>query len=142
MAEPNWTEVKAELTRAGLRCEEIEPSRVVSVEAGRHPFILELISDGRLVALFGMDMDELRVLVSGDATEDLSEDELQRVARDNLRPAVNVYKPFFLLKGFEEGVDTGEGYYAIAFTKKLDLADPASVAGGIQDLVNGLPRAK
>lgn len=137
-----WEDLKRELTRLGMEFEESNGPTVLSLEVGRFPFLIEFHPDGRLVVLFGVDMDELRTLVSGGATEDLSEDELQRVARDQLRPTVNVFKSTLKGDGFQETIDAGAGYYAIAFNKTIPEQGARESAALIRTCVERLGAAK
>ncbi|MGH7273447.1 MAG: hypothetical protein ACREIQ_03160 [Nitrospiria bacterium] len=82
-------------------------------------YALHLGTDGILTCSFKVDLEEIRMLVSGDTTEDLSEDELCRVAREELRPRVDRYRRRFIQIGFEEGVESDGNQYAIVFTKPL-----------------------
>jgi hypothetical protein len=95
--------------------------------------LVELHSDGRLSCQFGVDMEELRTLLAGDTTEDIAEDELQRVARDHLRPLFKKYRSILIANGFEETIDATEEYYAIGFVKSVDLPDRNRVITEIQD---------
>jgi hypothetical protein len=95
--------------------------------------VVELMPDGRLACQFGVDMEELRTLVSGDSNEDIAEDELQRVAREHLRPRFQKFRPRLTAHGFEETVDTTAQYYAISFVKPLDLSDPPRVVSQLED---------
>ena len=65
-------------------------------------------------------MEELRILLAGSTPEDISEDELQRVARDQLRPVTQKYRSSLRGSGFEETVETTEQHYAISFEKTID----------------------
>ena len=94
--------------------------------------LVEVWADGRLSCQFGMDMEELRTLLAGSSNEDIAEDELQRVARDQLRPLFQKYRRPLLSQGFEEGVDTSEQHYAVSFVKSLNLSDSSSVISDIQ----------
>jgi hypothetical protein len=98
--------------------------------------LLELWADGKLSCQFGVDMEELRTLVAGSSNEDIAEDELQRVARDHLRPQFQKYRAPFLARGFEEAVETTEHSYAVCFNKTVDLSDPEAAARSVQDCLS------
>lgn len=85
---------------------------------------LSLGADGVLTCSFKVDLEELRILISGDTTEDLSEDELCRVAREELRPFLDRYRWKFRQAGFEEGIQSDHDQYAVVFTKPLLGATP------------------
>lgn len=86
--------------------------------------LVELYSDGRFAIQFGVDMEEMRSLLTGDQTEDMADDELVRVARYHLKPIVDHFRPPLLREGMEEGVDATPHFYAVTFSAKLDLSDP------------------
>ncbi len=85
---------------------------------------LHLGTDGMLTCSFKVDLEELRTLISGDTTEDLSEDELCRVAREELRPCLDRYRWKLRQAGFQESVESDRDQYAIVFTKPLAAITP------------------
>ena len=92
---------------------------------------LHLGADGVLTCSFKVDLEEIRMLVSGDTTEDLSEDELCRVAREELRPTVDRYRRRFMQAGFEEGIESDRDEYGIVFTKSLAGMTPHEASGAL-----------
>ncbi|MBI3611511.1 MAG: hypothetical protein HY204_12530 [Nitrospirae bacterium] len=86
--------------------------------------LAELFSDGRFACQFGVDMEEMRSLLTGDQTEDMADDELVRVARYHLKPIVDRHRAALLKEGLEEGIEATPDYYAITFQTRLDLSDP------------------
>ncbi len=86
--------------------------------------LVELYSDGRFACQFGVDMEEMRNLLTGDQTEDMADDELVRVARYHLKSIVDRYRPSLLKQGFEEGTEATADHYAITFQLHLDLSHP------------------
>ncbi len=89
--------------------------------------LVELFSDGRFACQFGVDMEEMRNLLTGDQTEDMADDELVRVARYHLKAIVDRYRPALLKQGFEEGIEATADHYAITFQTMLDLSHPDQV---------------
>jgi hypothetical protein len=89
--------------------------------------LVELSSDGRFACQFGVDMEEMRNLLTGDQTEDMADDELVRVARYHLKTIVDRYRAALLNAGLVEGVDATSDYYAITFQTMLDLSRPDEV---------------
>jgi hypothetical protein len=87
------------------------------IDGGSDDYLIEVDPAGGVWCLFGVDMGELRLLVSGFSNEDLGEDELQRVAREHLRPLYRRYQPLFAGAGFEEEVAVDADSYAMAFVK-------------------------
>lgn len=98
--------------------------------------VIEVTESGKLSCQFGIDMQELRTLVSGPGNEDIAEDELQRVARDHLRPFSRKFGPGLRELGFEETVDTAAEHYAISFEKPVDLGDPEAVRSELQSCLS------
>ncbi len=94
------------------------------LETSEPDCLVELFLDGRLAFQFGVDMEEMRSLLTGDQTEDMADDELVRVARYHLKPIVDRYRLPLVREGLEETVDATPDYYSITFEKHLDLSDP------------------
>jgi len=117
-------EVKTSLGQRGVSPRESEAGDGSIDFTWEESFALHLGTNGILTCSFKVDMEEIRMLVSGDTTEDLSEDELCRVAREELRPMVDRYRRRFMQTGFEEGVESDRDQYAIVFTKSLSGMTP------------------
>ncbi|MBI3597433.1 MAG: hypothetical protein HY203_09800 [Nitrospirae bacterium] len=90
--------------------------------------LVELFGDGRLACQFGVDMEEMRNLLTGDQTEDMADDELVRVARYHLKAVVDRYRAALLREGLEETAEATPDHYAIVFQTVLDLSSPQQVA--------------
>lgn len=121
--------LKTLLQQAGISFGEESAGRLVIVD-GPDDYLIEVDPHGDVWCLFGVDMSELRLLVSGSSNEDLGEDELQRVAREHLRPLYRRYQPLFAGAGFEEEVVVDADSYAIAFvmpTAGLSQSDMVDV---------------
>ena len=91
--------------------------------------VLRMGDNGVLTCSFKVDLEEIRTLISGDTTEDLSEDELCRVAREELRPVVDRHRRSFRQAGFEEAIESDHDRYAIVFTKSLMGTTPEEASG-------------
>ena len=120
---------KSLLQQAGVSFSEESDGRLI-IAGGSDDYLVEVNPHGNVWCLFGVDMSELRLLVSGSSNEDLGEDELQRVAREQLRPLQRRYQPLFAGAGFEEEVVVDADSYAIAFVKPtagLSQADMVDV---------------
>ena len=107
--------------------EESGPERSLLLETPEEDCLVELFPDGRLACQFGVDMEEMRNLLTGDQTEDMQDDELVRVARYHLKSIVDRYRKALIKEGLEEGVDVTEDYYAIVFDTRMDLSDKQKV---------------
>ncbi len=123
--------LKALLRQGGIGFAE-EPSGRLAISGGPDDYLIEVDATGGVWCLFGVDMQELRLLVSGSSNEDLGEDELQRVAREQLRPLYRRYQPLFVQAGFEEEVIVDAESYAIACVKRMAGANPAEIVEAVR----------
>ncbi len=96
-------------------------------------FSVSLGVDRVIACDFKSDLDDIRVLISDDTTEDLSLDELYRVARDELRPFTSRCRVSLLKSGFEETIEADEDYYVISFKRPLTDWDEAKIAAFLLD---------
>jgi hypothetical protein len=120
--------LKIRLAQSQIAFEEADrDGKTLLIESPDTDYLLELCADGKLLCQFGVDLEELRGMISGGTTEDLSSDELQRSAREHLRPIVAQYRGKLIAAGFEEEVEATEEHYAITFKKALDLDRPEHV---------------
>lgn len=122
----DFDQVKQLLGRSGIVFTE-EASSHVSIDGCPDDYLLELDSEQGVMCLFGVDMEELRLLVSGGSNEDLGEDELQRVAREHLRPLYRRYESVLTRAGFASEVRVDAHSYAVAFVKPITGLSPESV---------------
>jgi hypothetical protein len=118
--------LKTLLRHDGIEFSE-EASGRLAIAGGPDDYLIEVDPAGGVWCLFGVDMQELRLMVSGSGNEDLGEDELQRVAREQLRPLCRRYQPLFAGAGFEEEVVVDAESYAIAFVKPPAGLSPADL---------------
>ncbi len=100
--------------------------------------LVELFSDGRFAVQFGVDMEEMRSLLTGDQTEDMADDELVRVARYHLKNQLDRFRPVMLAQGLVEGEDATEDYYAVTLETTLDLSDASSAFTRLTKLLKPL----
>ena len=122
-----WESIRTEVIRAYPDFYELEPGGAIAMDLGESGWMLELQPVARLLCQVGVDMEELRALLSGSTAEDLSTDELQRVAKDHLRPSVRRYKSKLVEAGFEEGTEVEETFMAITFEREIAFDDPAEI---------------
>jgi hypothetical protein len=121
----DWmSEIRNTLKQIGLSWEDAGPENGSIALEGKEGYGLSITPDGVLTCSFKVDLEELRMLISGDTTEDLSDDELGRVARQELRSVVDRQRPKFRKAGFEEGVEADHDEYAITFKKNLTGTTP------------------
>ena len=110
-----------------------EPKGGINLPIEDEECLVEIHPDRSLVCLFGLDLDELRGMISGDATEDLSSDELQRVAKDSLRQTIGFRGRVLRQKGFQEEVQTTEGFYVMCYRKILIDEEVQNNVGSIRE---------
>jgi hypothetical protein len=129
---------KTLLQQAGISFVEDSDGRL-NIAGGPDDYLVEVDSHGDVWCLFGVDMSELRLLVSGSSNEDLGEDELQRVAREQLRPLHRRYQPLFAGAGFEEKVVVDADSYAIGFVKPTAGLNEAGMVDVVRWCLAGQP---
>lgn len=130
-AATDFDQVKALLHQSGVAFTEESTGRL-GIETGPADYLIELDPEQGLMCLFGVDMSELRLLVSGASNEDLGEDELQRVAREHLRPVCRLYQPIFAKAGFTEEVITDPDSYVVGFVKSINGLDPKTIVNWVR----------
>lgn len=91
--------------------------------ASEEGYEMRLAPDGLLTCSFKADLDEIRALIADETTEDLSLDELFRVAREELRPFTNRCRRTLILAGFEEETVSDRDQFALVFKKSIDEPD-------------------
>jgi hypothetical protein len=123
----DWNSIRAEVSQAYPDFYELEPGGAIAMDIGESGWMLELQPIERLLCQVGVDMEELRTLLSGNTAEDLSPDELQCVARDYLRPSVRRYKSKLVEVGFEERTEVEKEFTAITFERTIDFQDPVEI---------------
>jgi hypothetical protein len=111
----------------------------LAIAGGPDDYLVEVDPHGDVWCLFGVDMSELRLLVSGSSNEDLGEDELQRVAREHLRPLHRRYQPLFAGAGFEEQVVVDADSYAMAFVKPTAGLSQTDMVDVVRWCLDGQP---
>jgi hypothetical protein len=130
--------LKTRLRQAGVSFGEEAGGRLL-INGGPDDYLIEVDPAGGVWCLFGVDMGELRLQVSGSSNEDLGEDELQRVAREYLRPLYRRYQPFFAGAGFVEEVVVDADSYAITFIKPTAGLSPADIVDVVRCCQAGQP---
>ena len=88
---------------------------------GEEGWMLELTPDGRMICQTGMDIDDIKSLLSEGTPEDLGTDELAKQAKYYLQPAVAKVRKVLIGAGFEETTEMNDQYVAITFHKAVDF---------------------
>lgn len=118
--------VKTWLAGRGVASELDEDGRL-SFEAARGECLVEVDPAGVVRCQFGIDLEELRDLIAGAATEDLGEDELVRAARFHLQTVAKPYAARLAAGQFVEEYEVTPAYAVIGYVHPVDLSRPDTV---------------
>lgn len=118
---PSWDSTRSRLRQAEPGFYELEPGGALALQLGEEGWMLELTPDGRMICQTGMDMDDVKSLLSDGTPEDLGMDELAKQAKYYLQPSVTKVRKTFLSAGFEETTEMNDEYVAITFHKTVDF---------------------
>jgi hypothetical protein len=113
-----------------------EPQGAISLALKDEDCLVEIHPDRSMVCLFGLDLDDLRGMISGGATEDLSSDELQRVARDSLRQTIGPRAMALRRVGYEEKIQATDEYFILCYQKILEEKEEEKLLKGIRQCLN------
>lgn len=125
---PTWERTRANLRRVEPALHELEPGGALVLELGDDGWLLEITPDGRLICQAGMDMDDIKSLLSDGTAEDLGSDELAKQVKYYLQPIVSKVRKTFLGAGFEEQTEMTDDYVAVTFQRPVDFAKPDDIA--------------
>ena len=119
----DWlNQIESQLARTG--CTVKREDHRLRIPLGDGPSCLILTAERDLIYQLEADLEEVRMMISGDTTEDLSEDELCRVAREELRPFIRRHQSQLIRADFQEGIVSDQAMYAVTFTKSFKDASP------------------
>jgi hypothetical protein len=113
--------VQSWLESRGVRVDRADNGGV-SFEAARDQCLVEIDPAGFIRCQFGVDLDELRDLIAGSATEDLGEDELVRAARYHLQTIAKPYVPGLTSAKFSEEYEVTAEHAVISYVHAVDLS--------------------
>ncbi len=99
----------------------------LAFEAARGHCLVEVDPLGFVRCQFGVDLEELRDLIAGSATEDLAEDELIRGARYHLQTIAKPYAARLTAAQFAEEYEVTADHAVIGYTHPVDLSQPDNV---------------
>jgi hypothetical protein len=119
---PVWDQTRESLRRIEPAFYELEPGGALALPLGDDGWMLEITPDGRMICQTGMDMDDIKSLLSDGTPEDLGTDELAKQAKYYLQPAVSKVRKAFLGAGFAESTEMTDEYVAVAFQRTVDFA--------------------
>jgi hypothetical protein len=96
----------------------------LSFMAARDQCLVEVDPAGFVRCQFGVDLEELRDLIAGSATEDLGEDELVRAARYHLQTIANPYAARLTAGRFAEEYEVTSEHAVISYVHVVDFSQP------------------
>ena len=102
------------------------------MDLGSEGWLLELTDDGRLLCQMGMDIDDIKTLMSEGTPEDLGTDEVAKQAKYYLQHAVSKFRPALRGAGFEESSEMTDEYVATTFQKQFDLHKPNDIEQAVK----------
>jgi hypothetical protein len=115
------------LESRGLRVSRNDADGSLSFEAAGDRCLVEIDSAGFIRCQFGVDLDELRDLIAGSATEDLGEDELVRAARFHLQTMAKPYAPRLVAAKFSEEYEVTAEHAVISYVSAVDFSQSDAV---------------
>jgi hypothetical protein len=122
--------IESHFVQAG--CPVKRESNQLRIPLADGPSCLILTAERDLIYQLETDLEEVRMMISGDTLEDLSEDELCRVAREELRPFIRRYQSQLIRADFQENAVADQAMYAVTFTKSLKEATPEQAIVTVQ----------
>ncbi len=127
-----WAETRAQLCRRDPEFYELEPGGALALALDDENWMLELTPDGLVICQTGIDMDDVKSLLSDGTPEDLGTDELAKQAKYYLQPMVAKVRKAFLNAGFEEATEMTDEYVAVTFQRSVDLAKLEDVTEAVR----------
>ena len=124
---PGWNQARVRLRQIEPQFYELEPGGSLALELNADGWMLEVTPDGRLICQYGIDMDDIKSLLSTGTPEDLGTDELAKQAKYYLQPAVSKLRPKLVRAGFEEVTEMTEHYVAVLFQPAVNLDKPEDI---------------
>jgi hypothetical protein len=127
-----WERTRAHLQRQEPAFFELEPGGALALSLSDDGWLLEVTPDGRLICQYGMDMDDIKTLLSTGTPEDLGTDELAKQAKWYIQPTAAKYRQTLAGAGFKENVEMTEEYVAVLFQRAVDLENPDEVTKSVR----------
>ncbi len=131
-ADRNWPAVCARLRTNLPSFYELEPGGALMMDLGEEGWLLELTPDRRLLCQMGMDLEDIKSLMSDGTPEDLGTDEVAKQVKYYIQPAVSKFRQRLRDAGFEESTEMNDDYVAAIFQKQVDFAKPEEIENAIQ----------
>lgn len=118
---PGWEHTRSRLRQSEPEFYELEPGGALALPLAAEGWMLEITPDGRMICQTGMDMDDIKSLLSDGTPEDLGTDELAKQAKYYLQPSVSKFRNTLLGAGFEETTEMTDEYVAVTFHRSVDF---------------------
>ena len=129
----SWETVRSRLRDMEPEFYELEPGGSLALGLDEEEgWMLEVTPDGRVICQIGMDMDDIKHLMSDGTCEDLGSDEVAKQAKFYLQPAVTKKRHVLLGAGFEESTDMNDQYVATLFQRAVDFRNLEDVARSVR----------
>ncbi|MGE3154494.1 MAG: hypothetical protein AB7G48_17805 [Nitrospiraceae bacterium] len=123
----DWEHVRTRLVQAEPAVYELGPDGALALDLNAEGWMLELLPDGQLICQTGMDLDDLKSLLSEGTCEDLPTDELAKQAKTLMNRTVSKYRALLLQSGFAERTEINEHFVAVQFSRSVDFQKPEAV---------------
>jgi hypothetical protein len=128
----SWLRTSAKLRQSYPSLHELEPGGALTLPLDDGDWLLEITPDGRLICQTGIDMDDLKSLLSDGTPEELGTDELAKQAKYYLQPAVSKFRRPLLEAGFEEATEMNAEFVAVTFHRSVDLGNADDVSKAVE----------
>ena len=132
VVDPDWATVSTRLRSSLPSFYEFEPGGPLMMDLGEEGWLLELTPDGRLLCQMGMDLEDIKSLMSDGTPEDLGTDEVAKQVKYYIQPAVSKFRQRLREAGFEETTEMNDDYVAAIFQKDVVFARPDEIERLIQ----------
>ena len=128
----DWPPVRARLRERLPSLYELEPGGPLMMDLGEEGWLLEVTPDRRLLCQMGMDLEDIKSLMSDGTPEDLGNDEVAKQVKYYIQPAVAKFRQTLRGAGFEETTEMNDDYVAAIFHKDVDFTKPEEIEQAIQ----------
>jgi hypothetical protein len=128
----DWAAVRARLRESLPSFYELEPGGALMMDLGAEGWLLEVTPDRRLLCQMGMDLEDIKSLMSDGTPEDLGTDEVAKQVKYYIQPAVGKFRHALRGAGFEETTEMNDDYVAAIFHKEVDFTKPEEIEQAIQ----------
>jgi hypothetical protein len=132
VVDPDWAAVCTRLRDNLPSLYELEPGGALMMDLGEEGWLLELTPDRRLLCQMGMDLEDIKSLMSDGTPEDLGTDEVAKQVKYYIQPAVSKFRQRLRDAGFEETTEMNDDYVAAIFQKHVDFTKPEEIEQVIQ----------